>query len=154
VTAEENLRVLGLALPQLGAPAGLYSPCVWTGSSVYVSGQIPRRPDGSGVAVQGRVGAGVTVEEAASLARTCALQALAIVRAEVGSLDRVVAVPRVAGYVAGAPGFTDHPSVVNGASEVLLEVFGRLGRHARIAIGVAELPLGAPVEVEFLFEVV
>ncbi len=114
---------------------------------------MPRAADGSGVAAVGKLGQDITVEEGAALARLCALQALAIARAELGSLDRVVRVVRVAGYVASAPGFTQHPAVINGASQLLLDVFGEAGRHARIAIGVAELPAGVPVEVEFLFEV-
>ncbi len=101
----------------------------------------------------GKLGESVTVEEGAELARVCALNALAIVRAELGTLDRVVRVARVAGYVASAEGFVEHPKVVNGASQLLLDVFGEAGRHARVAVGVAELPAGVPVEVEFLFEV-
>ena len=102
---------------------------------------------------QGKLGADVTIEEGAALARTCALQALAIVRAELGSLDAIAQVVRVGGFVASAEGFTDHPQVINGASQVLIDVFGGAGRHARIAVGLAELPRGVPVEVEFLFEV-
>ena len=132
-------------------PAGLYSPCVQTGTLLAVSGQVPSR-DGQPLG-RGKCGDGVSIEEAAALARQCALQALGIVRGHLGSLDRVNRVVRVAGYVASASGFVDHPKVVNGASQVLIDVFGDAGRHARIAIGVAELPFGVPVEVEFLFEV-
>jgi enamine deaminase RidA (YjgF/YER057c/UK114 family) len=152
-TPEHRLADLGLELPPVPPPAGLYAAAARSGNQLYISGQVPRAADGSGVAAVGKLGQDVTVEEGADLARLCALQALAIARAELGSLDRVVRVVRVAGYVASAPGFTQHPAVVNGASQLLLDVFGEAGRHARIAIGVAELPAGVPVEVEFLFEV-
>ncbi|GIW19042.1 MAG: putative endoribonuclease [Tepidiforma sp.] len=152
-TPEHRLADLGIELPPVPPAAGLYAPAARSGSQLYISGQVPRAADGSGVAAVGKLGQDVTVEEGAALARLCALQALAIARAELGSLDRVVRVVRVAGYVASAPGFTGHPAVVNGASQLLLDVFGEAGRHARIAIGVAELPAGVPVEVEFLFEV-
>jgi enamine deaminase RidA (YjgF/YER057c/UK114 family) len=151
VTAEQRLASLGIELPAPPAPAGLYSPCVQTGTLLVVSGQVPSR-DGQPLA-RGKCGDSVAIEEAAALARQCALQALGIARGHLGSLDRVVRVVRVAGYVASAPGFVDHPKVVNGASQLLIDVFGDAGRHARIAIGVAELPFGVPVEVEFLFEV-
>lgn len=152
-TPEHRLADLGIELPPVPPAAGLYAPAARSGSQLYISGQVPRAADGSGVAAVGKLGQDVTVEEGAALARLCALQALAIARAELGSLDRVVRAVRVAGYVASAPGFTGHPAVVNGASQLLLDVFGEAGRHARIAIGVAELPAGVPVEVEFLFEV-
>jgi enamine deaminase RidA (YjgF/YER057c/UK114 family) len=152
-TPEHRLADLGIDLPAVPPPAGLYAAAARSGAQLYVSGQVPRSADGSAVAATGKLGQNITVEEGAALARVCALQALAIVRAELGSLDRVVRVVRVAGYVASAPGFTQHPAVVNGASQLLLDVFGEAGRHARIAIGVAELPAGVPVEVEFLFEV-
>ncbi len=152
-TPEHRLADLGIELPPVPPAAGLYAPAVRSGSQLYISGQVPRAADGSGVAAVGKLGHDITVEEGAALARVCALQALAIARAELGSLDRVVRVVRVAGYVASAPGFTGHPAVINGASQLLLDVFGEAGRHARIAIGVAELPAGVPVEVEFLFDV-
>ena len=130
------------------AAGGLYAPCVQTGSLLFVSGQIPRGAD-----ARGKLGESVTVEQGQALARECALNALGIVQAHLGSLDRIVQAVRVAGYVASAEGFTDHPRVINGASQLLIDVLGEKGRSARIAIGVAELPLGVPVEVEFLFEV-
>ena len=148
---EEKLKELGLELPEVPAAAGLYAPCVHSGNQLFVSGQIPMR-DGAPMR-KGKLGHGVSVDEAAGLARQCALQALAVVRAELGSLDRVRRVIRVGGFVASGDGFTDHPKVINGASQLLIDVFGDLGRHARIAVGLAELPAGVPVEVEFLFEV-
>lgn len=147
---EARLKSLGIELPSLPAAAGLYAPCVRSGNQLFVSGQVPVR-DGAPIR-KGKLGQGVTIDEAAGLARQCALQALAVVRAELGSLDKVAKVIRVGGFVASADGFTDHPKVINGASQVLLDVFGEAGRHARIAVGLAELPFGVPVEVEFLFE--
>jgi enamine deaminase RidA (YjgF/YER057c/UK114 family) len=151
VSHEARLKELGIELPPVPKPAGLYSPCVRTGNQLFVSGQVPMK-DGA-PALTGKLGRDVTIEQAAPLARQCALQALAIVRNEVGSLDNVTRVIRVGGFVASAEGFTDHPKVVNGASQLLLDVFGEAGRHARIAVGLAELPSGVPVEIEFLFEV-
>ena len=151
MSAEAKLKALGIELPAAPAAAGLYAPCVRSGNQVFVSGQVPVK-EGAPMR-KGKLGQGVTIDDAAGLARQCALQALAIVRAEVGSLDRVTKVLRVGGFVASADGFTDHPKVVNGASQLLLDVFGEAGRHARIAVGLAELPFGVPVEVEFLFEV-
>ncbi len=153
MSAEARLKELGIQLPSPGAPAGLYVPCVRSGNQLFVSGQVPRNGDGTGVAMQGKLGANVSIEQGAELARTCAIQALGVVRAELGSLDRITRVLRVGGYVASAEGFTAHPLVINGASQLLVDVLGEAGRHARIAIGVAELPSGVPVEVEFLFEV-
>lgn len=146
--AESRLKELGIDLPPPAAAAGLYTPCVQTGSLLIVSGQIPRGAD-----ALGKLGAEVSIEQGQELARECAINALGIARAYLGSLDLITKVVRLAGYVASAEGFTDHPKVVNGASQVMIDVFGDAGRHARIAIGVAELPLGVPVEVEFMFEV-
>lgn len=148
---DARLKELGIELPAVPAAAGLYAPCVRSGHQLFVSGQVPM-VDGK-PAKAGKLGAGYTVEEAAPLARHCALQALAIVRQELGTLDAVKRVVRVGGFVASADGYIDHPKVVNGASQLLIDVFGEAGRHARIAVGLAELPYGVPVEVEFLFEV-
>ena len=151
MSAEARLKELGIELPPAPAPAGLYSPAVQTGPLLFVSGQLPLE-DGRPLS-RGKCGANVTLDEAAALARVCAINALTIVRGHLGSLDRVVRVVQVRGYVASAAGFIEHPKVINGASQLLLDVFGEAGRHARVAIGVAELPMGVPVEVEFLFEV-
>jgi enamine deaminase RidA (YjgF/YER057c/UK114 family) len=151
MSAEQRLTELGIVLGAPPAPAGLYAPVVRTGNLLFVSGQIPAI-DGKPINA-GKVGATISVEEAATQARQCALSALAAVRAELGSLDEVRRVVRVGGFVASAPGFTQQPQVINGASQLLIDVFGEAGRHARAAVGVAELPLGVPVEVEFLFEV-
>lgn len=151
MTIDDRLKELGITLPNPAAPAGLYSPCMQTGNLLYVSGQLPA-VEGEPLP-QGKCGVAVSEAAAALMARQCALNALALVKQHLGSLDRVTKTVRVAGYAASAEGFTDHPAVVNGASQLLLDVFGEAGRHARIAIGVAELPRGVPVEVEFLFEV-
>jgi enamine deaminase RidA (YjgF/YER057c/UK114 family) len=131
-------------------PVAAYVPAVQTGNHVYVSGQVPVA-EGKLLAT-GKVGAEVNSEEAKKLARRCALNALAAVDALVG-LDRVTRVVKVVGFVASASGFTGQPGVINGASELFGEVFGPAGQHARSAVGVAELPLGVPVEVEAIFEV-
>lgn len=150
-TPEERLVELNIQLPALPAAAGLYTPVVRTGNLIFVSGQLPLR-EGE-VARHGKLGANVDPDEGFELAGICALNALAHLRVSLGTLDAVSGPVRVAGYVASAPGFIEHSRVVNGASQVLLDVFGPdAGKHARIAIGVAELPLGVPVEVEFLFE--
>ena len=150
MSVTERLTELGLELPTVNPPLAAYVPAVRTGPHVYVSGQVPMA-DGQMLAT-GKVGADVTPERAKELAARCALNALAAIDALVG-LDRVVRVVKVVGFVASAPGFTDQPGVINGASELFGDVFGDAGRHARSAVGVAELPLGAPVEVEVIFEV-
>jgi enamine deaminase RidA (YjgF/YER057c/UK114 family) len=148
--ARAKLAELGLTLPAVTAPLAAYLPAVQSGDQVYVSGQLPMV--GGQLAATGKVGAEVTEERAAELARQCALNALAAVDALVG-LERVVKVVKVVGFVASAAGFTGQPGVINGASELFGAVFGEAGRHARSAVGVAELPLGAPVEVEVIFEI-
>ncbi|MDQ6874304.1 MAG: RidA family protein [Actinomycetota bacterium] len=146
----ERLAELGLVLPPVVPPVAAYVPAVRTGDHVYTSGQLPM-VDGA-LARTGKVGDGVTPEQGKELARTCALNALAAIDALVG-LDKVKRVIKVVGFVASAEGFTGQPGVINGASELLGEVFGDAGRHARSAVGVYELPLGAPVEVEIIVEV-
>jgi len=150
-TPEEQLAKLGLRLPTPVKPVAAYVPTVRAGNLVFVAGQIPM-VEGK-LARTGQVGKDVTLEEGQHLARTCALNCLAAVKAEVGDLSRVKRVVRVGAFVASADSFTDQPKVANGASELLVEVFGEKGRHARAAVGVNVLPLGAPVEVEMLVEV-
>jgi enamine deaminase RidA (YjgF/YER057c/UK114 family) len=145
-----RLAELGIELPAVPAPAGAYVPAVRAGQLVFTAGQVPF-VDGK-VAATGKVGREISPEEAKGHARTCALNALAAVHALVG-IDAVVRVVKVVGFVASAEGFTGQPGVVNGASELLGEVFGESGQHARSAVGVAELPLGVPVEVELIVEV-
>jgi enamine deaminase RidA (YjgF/YER057c/UK114 family) len=145
----ERLSELGIALPAVAAPAGAYIPARRTGSLVFTAGQIPL-VDGTPAAL-GKVGAEVDADEAYALARICALNALAAVDALVG-IDAITGIVKVVGFVASAPGFTGQPKVLNGASDVLGQIFGEAGRHARSAVGVAELPLGVPVEVELVVE--
>lgn len=148
--AYARLAELGLTLPKVVPPLAAYVPAVQSGNYVYVSGQLPM-VDGK-LPFVGKVGGDVTVEQGAQLARTCALNALAAIDSLVG-LGRVVKIVKLTGFVASAEGFTGQPAVINGASELFGEVLGELGRHARSAVGVAELPLGAPVEVEVIAEV-
>lgn len=150
MSASKRLAELGVDLPSPAKPLAAYVPAVQTGKLVYTSGQLPL-VDGD-VTHTGKVGATVTPEEAKAAARTCAINALAAVHALVG-IDQVVRVVKVVGFVASASGFTGQPGVVNGASEFLGEVFGDAGLHARSAVGVAELPLDVPVEVELIVEV-
>jgi enamine deaminase RidA (YjgF/YER057c/UK114 family) len=151
VSPAERLAELGLTLPPVTAPLAAYVPAVRTGAYVYVSGQVPV-VDGK-LPATGKVGAEVSPADAAGLARTCALNAIAAAAAAAGGLDLIRRIVKVTGFVASAPGFNGQPQVVNGASELLIEVFGEEGRHARSAVGVAELPLDAPVEVELIAEV-
>lgn len=151
MSATARLAELGLTLPAVAAPVAAYVPAVRTGNLVWTSGQLPF-VDGA-LPATGKVGAEVEAGRARELASTCALNALAAIAAEIGDLDRVQRVVKVVGFVASAPGFFGQPGVVNGASELLGQVFGDAGRHARSAVGVAVLPLDAPVEVEVVVEV-
>ena len=149
--AEDRLRDLGYELPAVPQPAGSYVPAALaTGTLLFTAGQLPL-VEGQ-LRYTGKVGKEVSVEEAKEAARHCVLNALAAVKAEAGSLDDVRRVVRVTGYVASAAGFNRQPEVINGASDFLGKVFGEKGNHARSAVGVAELPLDAPVEVELIVE--
>ncbi|ONI81899.1 LysR family transcriptional regulator [Saccharothrix sp. ALI-22-I] len=145
-----RLAELNVELPEVAAPVAAYVPAVRTGQLVFTSGQLPFVK--GTLAATGKVGGDISPEEAKAHARTCALNALAAVDALVG-LDSVVRVVKLVGFVASAEGFTGQPAVINGASDLLGEVFGEAGRHARAAVGVSELPLGAPVEVELIVEI-
>jgi enamine deaminase RidA (YjgF/YER057c/UK114 family) len=147
----ERLAELGLTLPPVAAPVAAYVPAVRSGDLVYTSGQLPT-VDGKLPAV-GKVGDEVSATDAAGLARTCALNALAAAASAAGGLDQIRRIVKVTGFVASAAGFSGQPQVINGASELFIEVFGEDGKHARSAVGVAELPLNAPVEVELIAEV-
>jgi enamine deaminase RidA (YjgF/YER057c/UK114 family) len=150
-TPEERLQELGVSLPAPAVPVAAYVPCVRTGSLVYVSGQVPVL-DGKPSHL-GHLGDNVNLEDGRAAARTCAVNVLAALKAELGELSRVRRVVKVTGFVASTPDFTDHPKVINAASELFGDAFGDAGRHARAAIGVAALPLGVPVEVEAIVEV-
>jgi enamine deaminase RidA (YjgF/YER057c/UK114 family) len=148
---EERLIELGLSVPEVAKPVAAYVPAVRTGNHIYTSGQLPMR---SGELITtGKVGAGVSPEEAYACAQQCALNALAAVRSVVGELSAVVRVVKVVAFVASAPDFTGQAGVANGASELIGQVFADAGQHARSAVGVAVLPLDAPVEVELVVEV-
>jgi enamine deaminase RidA (YjgF/YER057c/UK114 family) len=148
--AEDRLRDLGYELPAAPNPAGSYVPATRAGTLLFTSGQLPFR-DGQ-LPYTGKVDREVSVEEAQEAARLCALNALAVIKAEVGSLESVRRMTKVTGFVASAAGFNGQPGVINGASDLLNEVLGERGLHARSAVGVSELPLDAPVEIELIVE--
>jgi len=150
MSAGQRLRDLGIELPEVVTPAGAYVPAVQSGSLVFTAGQLP--VVAGRLVSTGKVGDEVDASEAAGLARTCALNALAAVHALVG-IDSVRRVVKVTGFVASAPGFTEQPAVIDGASALFGEVFGDAGGHARSAVGVAELPKNAPVELEIVVEI-
>ncbi len=150
-TPTERIRELGIVLPKPPTPVAAYVPSVRTGNLLYVSGQVPFK-DGT-LAAQGLVPSEVSQAEAKACARQCAINALAVAAGALGSLDKVKRVVRLGVFVASDKGFHQQPQVANGASELMVEVFGEAGKHARAAVGAADLPLGAPVEVEAIFEV-
>jgi enamine deaminase RidA (YjgF/YER057c/UK114 family) len=149
-TVDERLAELGIVLPEITKPVAAYVPAVVTGNLVYTAGQLPF-VDGA-LPETGKLGGSVSEASGKDLARTSALNALAAVKSVIGSLDRVTRIVKVVGYVAATPEFTGMPGVVNGASEVLGEIFGDLGAHARTSVGVAVLPLDSPVEIELIVE--
>jgi len=151
-TIDARLSELGIELPPANVPAGNYVPYVQTGNLLFVSGQIPMVDGKPGFI--GRLGAEIDVEEGAKAARTCALAILSQVKAALGGdLDRVSRVVKLTGFVAATPEFTGQPTVVNGASDLMVEIFGDAGRHARAAVGMSSLPAGVAVEVEAILEV-
>ncbi len=147
---DDRLAELGLTVPTASKPVAAYIPAVVSGNLVFTSGQLPM-VDGV-LPATGKVGAEIDPDAAKQLARNCVLNGLAAARSAIGSLDRITRVVKVVGFVASDPSFTGQPGVINGASELLVEIFGEPGQHARSAVGVAVLPLDAPVEVEFVFE--
>lgn len=151
MSAEEKAKELGIPLGTPPAPAGAYVPTVRTGNLVFVSGQIPLRPDGT--RPTGKLGADASIEDGQEAARLCAIALINQLWAALGSLDNVKQIVKVTGFVNSTPDFTQQPQVVNGASELLAAVFGEAGKHARAAVGVASLPGGVPVEVELVAEV-
>jgi enamine deaminase RidA (YjgF/YER057c/UK114 family) len=148
---EARVKELGLTIPELPRPAFSYVPAVRTGNLVYASGQTPSIA--GKLTMQGKLGREISLEQGQEGARLCLLNCLAEVRSLTGSLDAIVRIVKVNGYVASVEGFTQQPAVINGASSLLEEIFGEAGKHARAAIGVAELPFGAPVEIEMIVEV-
>ena len=147
---DARLKELGIVLPKAAAPAANYVPFVRTGNLVFVSGQLPF--ENAELKHKGIVGSSVSVEDAVKAARLCALNLIAQLHAAVGDLDMVARVVKLTGFVASTAAFTEQPKVINGASDLMVEVFGDLGKHARAAVGVAALPLGVAVEVDGVFE--
>ncbi|WP_213814493.1 RidA family protein [Glaciihabitans sp. dw_435] len=149
---DERLAELGIELPDVAAPVAAYVPAVITGNLVFTSGQLPFVK--GALSHSGKVGAadGVSAEDAKALAAICVLNGLAAAKSVIGSLDRITRVVKVVGFVASDPSFTGQPGVINGASELLGQIFGETGQHARSAVGLTVLPLDSPVEIEFVFE--
>jgi enamine deaminase RidA (YjgF/YER057c/UK114 family) len=150
MTPEEKLRKLGLELPPAPKPRGSYVPAIRTGNLLILSGMLPLR-DGM-LTRAGKVGDALTAEEAGEEARVAALNALSVLKAHAVGLENVKRCVKVTGYVASTPEFTGQPAVLNGASDLMVEVFGEAGKHARAALGVPVLPMDSPVEIEFIFE--
>jgi len=148
---ETRLKEMGLTVPAPARPVAAYVPTARTGNLVFTAGQLPV-VDGQ-LKYKGKLGAEITIEQGYEAAKVCALNCVGVLKAELGDLDRVVRIVKVVGFVASAEGFTDQPKVINGASELLVAAFGEAGKHARSAVGVAELPLGCPTEVEMIVEV-
>ena len=151
MTPEERLKQLGIELPAAPKPLGSYIPLVRTGNLVFLSGILPL-VEGK-LSREGRVGENVTVDEAREDARTAAINALAILKSNLGTLNKIRRCVKITGYVSSSPDFTEQPKVLNAASDFMFEIFGEVGRHARAAVGVSVLPLNSPVELEFIFEV-
>lgn len=147
---ELRLKELGIELPAAPKPVANYLPVVRVGDLLFLSGVLPSK-EGQ-LVMTGKLGADVSIEQGVAAARLAVLNALAIVKAEAGSLDRVKRIVKMVGHIASAPGFTDQPLVLNGASDLLVAVFGEAGRHARVAVGAAELPRQAPIEIELIVQ--
>jgi enamine deaminase RidA (YjgF/YER057c/UK114 family) len=148
---EDKLASIGIELPIPPAPAGSYVPVVISHNLAFVAGQIPM--DGGQVKFKGKVGRDLPIEAGQQAARLCTVNALAQLKSALGSLDRIKRVVKVTGFVSCDPSFADHPKVINGASDLLVQVFGESGKHARAAVGVGSLPLDSAVEVEFIVEI-
>ncbi|MDH4098455.1 MAG: RidA family protein [Nitrospira sp.] len=149
---ELRLKELGIELPAAPQPVANYVPVVRVGDLLFLSGVLPSK-DGR-LVMTGKLGAGLSIEQGAVAAKLAVLNALAIMKAEVGSLDRVQRIVKMVGHIASASGFTDQPQVLNGASDLLVAVFGEAGRHARVAVGAAELPRQSPIEIELIVHVI
>jgi enamine deaminase RidA (YjgF/YER057c/UK114 family) len=151
MNVDEKINSLGINLPEIGSPMGNFLPCIRTGNLLYISGQIPF--DSSGKPVTGVVGDNVSSEEAYKYARLAGLYILSVAQAYLNSLDRIRKIVKINGYVNCIVGFTDQPAVINGCSDLFVELWGDNGKHARAAIGVSGLPAGVPVEIEAIFEI-
>jgi len=148
---EAKLKALHIELPMAPKPVANYVPVVRAGDLLFLSGVLPSR-EGQ-LILTGKLGQGITIEQGMEAAKVAALNALAIVRSEVGSLDKVKRIVKMVGHIASAPGFTDQPQVLNGASDLLVQIFGEAGKHARVAVGAAELPRQSPLEIELIVQV-
>ena len=151
MSPEDKLKELGIELPEAPSPLGSYVPVIRTGNLVFLSGILPF-VDGN-LLRQGKVGEDITIDDAREDAKRAVMNALAVLRSHIGSLNTVKRCIKITGYIASSPDFTEQPQVLNAASDLLYDIFGEAGRHARAAIGVTVLPLNAPVEIEFIFEV-
>ena len=151
MSIEAKLKTLGIELPAAPKPVANYVPVVRAGDLLFLSGVLPSR-EGQ-LILAGKLGQGITIEQGMEAAKVAALNALAIVRGEVGSLDHVKRIVKMVGHIASAPGFTDQPQVLNGASDLFVQIFGEAGRHARVAVGAPILPMGTSVEIDGLFEI-
>ena len=151
MSPEDKLKELGIELPEAPSPLGSYVPAIRTGNLVFLSGILPF-VDGK-LLRQGRVGKDLTIDDAREDAKRVVMNALAVLQSHIGSLNTVKRCIKITGYIASSPDFTEQPKVLNAASDLLYEIFGEAGRHARAAVGVTALPLNAPVEIEFIFEV-
>lgn len=152
MSPEERLKALNITLSDAPKPLGSYVPCIQAGNLLFISGILPLK-DGKLIKI-GRLGESVSIEEAQECARQCIVNMLAILKSHLGSLSKIKQCVKLNGYVASTPDFTDQPKVLNAASDLLFEIFGELGRHARVAVGVSVLPLNSPIEIDFIFEVI
>ena len=151
MSPEDKLKELGIELPEAPTPIGSYIPALRTGNLVFLSGILPLRQ--GKLIKQGKVGKDLSLDEAREEARTATINALSVLKAHVGSLDKITRCVKIAGYIASSPDFTEQPKVLNAASDLLFEIFGDKGKHARSTVGVNVLPLNAPLEIDFIFEV-
>jgi enamine deaminase RidA (YjgF/YER057c/UK114 family) len=152
MSPEEKLKELGIILSEAPKPLGSYVPCVQTGNLLFLSGMLPLK-DGKLIKT-GKLGESVSIEEAQEDARQCVINALSVLKSHLGSLDKIKKCVKLNGYVASSQDFTEQPKVLNAASDLLFEIFGEAGRHARAAVGVSVLPLNSPIEIDFIFEVI
>jgi enamine deaminase RidA (YjgF/YER057c/UK114 family) len=148
---EDKLKELGIELPEAPRPLGSYVTCVRTGNLVFISGTLPLK--NGKLTCTGKVGQDLSADEAREEARTAGVNALAVLKSQIGNIEKVARCVKITGYIASASDFTDQPGVLNGASDLMFEVFGEAGRHARAAVGVPVLPMDSPVEIEFVFEI-
>src|SRR4030043_1401153 len=151
MSPEKKLKELGIELPEAPTPIGSYISALRTGNLVFLSGILPLRQ--GKLIKQGKVGKDLSLDEAREEARTATINALSVLKAHVGSLDKITRCVKIAGYIASSPDFTEQPKILNAASDLLFEIFGEKGRHVRAAVGVNVLPLNSPIEIEFIFEV-